>query len=192
MNTTYQNYLNSEDWLLKRITKFNKSKTKCCAVCGSRERLEVHHLFYRSDLKEAENTDLRIFCRICHETAHELIKLGVIKFKNKNHHSRFAITRNALVKYLSLYDSGINNVKPELGTSDMVTVTKEMLNYAKSKNGGYSSKQIKAIMPYAATKRGKVLDKEVFVKGWKGRMVGTEVPRETISQFINLKNKHLK
>ncbi len=99
----YKNYLKSDDWKQKKLKKFSKSggaKSKC-AICGSRERLEVHHLVYKN-LYDVELKDLRILCKRCHSLTHKLFKEGKIRFKNKNPQSRFAIIKTAVKKELRI------------------------------------------------------------------------------------------
>ncbi len=60
-------------------------------------------------------------------------------------------------------------------------VTKEIFDLGKSSNGSWSGKQL-ALFGVTIS----------FNKGWKRTIIGHHWPRETISQFINLKDKHLK
>jgi hypothetical protein len=53
----YQRYLQGGWWQRK------------CQVCGVRQRLEVHHLHYRS-LGREELGDLKVLCDACHDKAH--------------------------------------------------------------------------------------------------------------------------
>jgi 5-methylcytosine-specific restriction endonuclease McrA len=100
----YNDYLKSKDWREKKTSKHNRKGglKKRCAICGSREKLDVHHLSYKKELQAVEQKDLRIFCRRCHYLAHKLFKEGKIVFKNDNHHSRFALTKNAIKRELGL------------------------------------------------------------------------------------------
>jgi 5-methylcytosine-specific restriction endonuclease McrA len=99
MNRLYQDYLKSDDWLTKKYLK--KLRTNKCAICNSLENLDVHHLNYRG-LVDVELSDLRVLCRHCHFMAHELHKAGKIKFTSTNHHSRFALIKNAVKKELGI------------------------------------------------------------------------------------------
>lgn len=89
----YRQYLQSDDWKKKRARK--RAKRDRCAICGDTKRLDVHHLNYRN-WTDVQMSDLRVLCRRCHEVAHGLMKRGVIRFKSDSHHSRFAITKNAV------------------------------------------------------------------------------------------------
>jgi len=82
MNERYQQYLRSG--------------------CAATERLDIHHLSYRKDLTKVRQCDLRVLCRTCHDTAHELMKRGVLKFTSTDHHHRFTLTKTAVKKALRL------------------------------------------------------------------------------------------
>ena len=69
-----------------------------CAICSSRKSIELHHLFYRKRWEDAELSDLRWLCDICHETIHELIRKGLTFPKPDNHNSCFQISKIAVEK----------------------------------------------------------------------------------------------
>jgi len=98
------NYLKSVDWKNKREAKLNRKlgTKKRCAICASGEHLNIHHLSYLPDLTKVEQKDLRVLCRRCHSLTHELFKNGKLKFKSKNHHSRFVLTKTAVKKELGI------------------------------------------------------------------------------------------
>ena len=98
----YKNYLNSSDWKLKRKAKL--ATTRRCAICGSEENIDIHHLIYK-DLFNVERKDLRVLCRRCHFLTHDLFDKGLIKFNSTNHNSRFTLIKTAVKKYL-----GISNI----------------------------------------------------------------------------------
>ena len=91
----YKEYLKSDHWKQLRA----KKRRYRCAICASTENLDTHHLIYKN-LYDVETSDLRKLCRICHYTAHALMKKGKIRFRSTNHHSRFAITKAAVKKEL--------------------------------------------------------------------------------------------
>lgn len=96
-------YLNSDEW--KHIKNQKESRTeKRCSICGlCHGGVDLHHLFYRKDLSETETSDLRWLCRKCHETAHELMRRGKLKFKKpNNHHSVFQVTKYAVQSALGI------------------------------------------------------------------------------------------
>ena len=58
-------------------------------------------------------------------------------------------------------------------------VTETILNDGKSRNGGWSMKQLN------------LLGVNCLVKGWKRRIIGTDVPKSNIDRFLSLKDAHL-
>jgi len=96
----YQDYLNSAHWKNLRSKKYSKKK-RSCAICGSSERLEVHHLIYKN-LTDVETSDLRVLCHRCHFLAHDLMKAGKIVFKSEGDNSRFATIKYYVKKKLGI------------------------------------------------------------------------------------------
>jgi len=200
MNTNYKKYLESDDWKQKRKTKYRKSRTKKCAICMAWEDLHVHHLIYKPNLKDVENCDLRILCARCHKVTHDLIDSGVIKFRSEKHNSRFSTIKNHVKIHLDLYPTkeerqlkrkerdAYLKTKSEpkkifkVEHPEIVEVlTEKHLIRGLSKMGGYSLAQLRLFGFDNFPK-----------KGWQKMVIGQEWPKETVSQFINLKNKHLK
>lgn len=103
----YQQYLQSDHWRQLRAEKRRKvSKSKDgrirCSICASTERVETHHLFYRG-IYDVDTSDLRLLCRRCHQTAHEIIAEGALaNCCHKSHHSVFAVTKHLVKKRLGL------------------------------------------------------------------------------------------
>ena len=67
----YDEYLLTDHWkeLRKRIhAKYNNK----CAICGSSDNLEVHHITYERKGEELDE-DLALLCKKCHMTQHKLI-----------------------------------------------------------------------------------------------------------------------
>jgi hypothetical protein len=99
----YRAYLKSRDWSHKRAKKFRRSQW--CAICGSDEQLQVHHLFYRPKLNKTQQSDLRILCDRCHKIGHELIAAHKIKInlsQIRNHGECFNILRKGVLKHLGV------------------------------------------------------------------------------------------
>lgn len=67
----YGEYLVSPWWKTKRGQKL-KSVGNRCQRCNNQERLQVHHLHYRSLWRE-KNSDLEVLCRGCHQKEHECL-----------------------------------------------------------------------------------------------------------------------
>jgi hypothetical protein len=70
---SYNEYINSKDWLKKKIEFFKFLKAsklkRVCDICGCKKRLHVHHLSYKNFMNE-EMTDLQLLCYACHKTKH--------------------------------------------------------------------------------------------------------------------------
>ena len=100
--TEYQQYLQSDHWKSFKSAK-EKLRSKRCSICADERRVELHHLFYRLDLIGVKLSDTRWLCRACHQTTHDLIKAGKLLFpKPDNHHSCFALTKNAVKKAMGM------------------------------------------------------------------------------------------
>jgi 5-methylcytosine-specific restriction endonuclease McrA len=96
----YRIYLKSQDWRDKRHAKL--LRTRRCGICGSTDRLDVHHLNDR-DLVDVALTDLRVLCHRCHFLAHDLYRAGKIKFRNDNHLSRWQLLKCAVKQELGIF-----------------------------------------------------------------------------------------
>lgn len=96
----YQQYLKSEHWkklrARKRRTGGKIGGKSCCGICASTEQIETHHLRYKN-IYDVTTSDLRLLCRQCHETAHELMKSG-LKMNSTSHHGLFSIIKAAVKK----------------------------------------------------------------------------------------------
>lgn len=91
----YADYLKTDHWKWLRSRKRNR----CCAICGVKgQPLDRHHLNYRH-LFDVQKSDLRNLCRACHETAHHLLRTGILVYRSESNHSRFSLTKNAVKKY---------------------------------------------------------------------------------------------
>jgi len=92
---SYKEYLLSDDWKEKRRKKLRS--TNKCGICASTKQLDVHHLNYRN-WTDVQQSDLRVLCRKCHFLAHDLEKSSQLVYRNKNHHSRWALLKDAVKK----------------------------------------------------------------------------------------------
>jgi hypothetical protein len=68
----YRDYLQTDHWKEVRAQMLKRAGHKC-SLCGSRERLNVHHNNYQS-LGDERWEDLAVLCRPCHGKFHD--KLG--------------------------------------------------------------------------------------------------------------------
>ncbi len=195
MNTKYQDYLKSDDWKKKRRSKHKAGKK--CALCMSGTELHIHHLQYRN-LVDVEKNDLRVLCSSCHKKVHDLIDSGKLVFKSDNSTKRFKQVYKVFKKYhpecLESLKLGIEKKRLirekyqkieifEAKNPEIVqVVTKKIIDMGKSFQGGWNGKQM-LLFGFKDTSK---------CKGWQKMVIGQEWARETVSQFINLKNKHLK
>jgi hypothetical protein len=97
----YKTYLRSDHWKELRRRKYSKCPNRC-AICGSAENLQLHHLQYRS-IYDVETSDLRCLCGMCHKTFHDLAGSGQLRITSDNHHGIFCQTKTAVKKARGLY-----------------------------------------------------------------------------------------
>ena len=70
MRAKYTDYLKSPEWKKIRNSVLERDNFRC-AVCGSTDGLNIHHITYENIFNEQENlSDLVTLCRKCHETIH--------------------------------------------------------------------------------------------------------------------------
>lgn len=65
----YREFLKSAFWQAIRLLAIRRDR--CCVECGSSKKLQVHHLFYRSNWYSTELSDLVTLCKSCHESKHK-------------------------------------------------------------------------------------------------------------------------
>jgi 5-methylcytosine-specific restriction endonuclease McrA len=75
---TYKEYLLTDWWREKRKLKLKQVGSKC-QRCGSKKKLNVHHLRYNdrnnhSVLFRERMRDLEVLCEICHQKEHGFIQ----------------------------------------------------------------------------------------------------------------------
>ena len=71
MGKAYREFLNSPEW--KAISSLRKEMDgNQCTVCGSTEKLEVHHIKYENDKRYGilRLANLTTLCRKCHQEEH--------------------------------------------------------------------------------------------------------------------------
>lgn len=64
----YREFLRSGFWL--ELSARKKEKVGRCERCKARDRLQCHHILYRSDWYESVEDDLIVLCRRCHAKEH--------------------------------------------------------------------------------------------------------------------------
>ncbi len=67
-NKKYSKYLHTKEWVSKR-NKIREER-KCCELCGSTDKLQVHHLTYEN-LGNEKDEDLMLLCENCHNLEHK-------------------------------------------------------------------------------------------------------------------------
>lgn len=74
MNTNnYYKYLKSPEWKVKTL-QINAIYNHKCALCQSKDKLNVHHITYRH-LYYEPLADLILLCKPCHTLLHNLVDL---------------------------------------------------------------------------------------------------------------------
>lgn len=64
----YDDYLQTPEWRQRSVAVRGRAGWRC-ELCGSRDRLQVHHLTYRRRGDELP-ADLQVLCGPCHRQAH--------------------------------------------------------------------------------------------------------------------------
>ena len=68
-NIPYSEYLQTEHWKNIRERALLRANHKC-RMCGSKEKLQVHHNTY-NNIGNERNEDLTVLCKECHEFLHD-------------------------------------------------------------------------------------------------------------------------
>lgn len=68
----YRSFLSSFVWKKLRVDVLNRDGCECC-LCGSKDKLAVHHLLYRKFFKDfwTEPLNLVVVCQRCHCSIHK-------------------------------------------------------------------------------------------------------------------------
>jgi hypothetical protein len=64
----YELFLESKWW--RDLSRRKRRSVGKCEVCGTTERLQSHHKFYRENWFDTQEGDLRVLCRQCHKKEH--------------------------------------------------------------------------------------------------------------------------
>lgn len=64
----YSDYIQSPEWK-KKVARIKELRNNRCEVCGSKEKLQVHHLTYKTLGKEKDE-DLQLLCGKHHMEVH--------------------------------------------------------------------------------------------------------------------------
>lgn len=64
----YREFIKSAFWI--ELSAARRSLVNGCERCGSGDRLQCHHKFYRSNWYDTQPEDLIVLCRRCHAKVH--------------------------------------------------------------------------------------------------------------------------
>ncbi len=107
----YHQYLNSDEWKIKRLEVINK-KWCNCEKCWSDKDIQIHHWTYRRLYKE-EIKDLFVLCNNCHYELHKkywtinLLKVTIafikwVELKSKKKNKKIS-TNERIKQKIELY-----------------------------------------------------------------------------------------
>lgn len=137
----HKKYIQTEKWKLIRQQALERDGGKC-AICGSNNRLEVHHMTY-DNWKDEKLEDLVTLCKVCHRVVHDILTGKGDDFKVIYFDTIFL--KPALKNYrdLSVYYNIIRNSwSPFYNTKD---------KYAEIPKTGYSKMPLNYIMEDVVT-----------------------------------------
>lgn len=102
LNTAYSAYLRSEHWQNLRLEKLATCDA-VCHFCGIRSLSnDVHHVKYPSRLRDTQLRHLRVLCRDCHNTVHEVLREGPDINKLQTSALRWRITQQRVKRKLGM------------------------------------------------------------------------------------------
>lgn len=128
-------YLKSAEWAELKALKQSKTPRRC-AICRESGPVDLHHLFYRENLCDAQTSDLRWLCRRCHTVAHDLIDRGILVFRREwSHHAMFGATKTRVIQEIKILKVGAKN------TPAAVTAIESM----KTPKGGWTKESLQLL-----------------------------------------------
>lgn len=117
----YKDYLLSDDWKIRRECRLQMDGFEC-ALCGSSEKLNVHHKHYHNIFHEDVRRDLITLCQRCHSAYHgkgnpvetmdeSLDSIGVVDYEGtyylpKSHRDIIEILEAAMSDCLDEWEAG--------------------------------------------------------------------------------------
>lgn len=153
----YAEYLRGNWWQTKRKQKL-KSAGYQCFRCGAKNVMfQVHHLHYKT-LGREKNTDLQVLCRPCHIAAHP-----------EKH-------RTAEPKIEQVSVTIVVETTPPDYPIKTIILTKQIIQSVATGSIGFTSQQLLLLGVSIPP-----------TKGWKKRLVGTEITTENYQQLLSLK-----
>lgn len=158
----YREYLKSDDWKKKRAQKLRYGAT--CAVCATRDHLDVHHLTYRRWF-DVKKSDLRVLCRRCHALTHECIESGALKYRQgDSNESKWMLTSIAVRKAMARPE----NRPWSISTGGPFVITKRWILGFASPRGTWSREQLALLGVEPKPKKG-------WLSGLLGRTISDTV-----------------
>lgn len=83
MNNHYASLYNTPEWESKRKRIMARDDWRC-VLCGSNQKLNVHHLKYGKHPASIEDKYLETLCQVCHDERHEMNKEAIQLIKLQN------------------------------------------------------------------------------------------------------------
>lgn len=195
----YHTYLASDHWSELRIKKFQRVGFSCEA-CGSKKKLQAHHINYR-DLYDCTTDDLLALCDFCHASLHAILKSKSKTSKDFSAGQSVALILSGLpradkekpVRKLTKHERRKLRTLAKLGSPPLfplsvngkyagpvvfntVRVTDEFFKAGISETGGWNREQLSAIGIRWPLKHK-----------WKQRALGSTITREQADNFMRLK-----
>lgn len=65
----YRAYLQTAHWAFLKLRLYARRGRRCMA-CGSKKRIDAHHIRYREPITDCTEDDLMPLCRACHDCVH--------------------------------------------------------------------------------------------------------------------------
>lgn len=161
----YREFLQSPFW--KDISSQCKARDGRCKKCGSRQRLQAHHVFYPSDWFDTTLEHLITLCHFCHKEAHGI---------NRKHHRK---RRNKIPKVVIVDWESLNLARcaGQINRSIFLKLKKKFPQPFPAKKPNPPRKKVHAWWPgmYEGTPmpKGKIKGSRAgsFVTGSDGRLI---------------------
>lgn len=106
---TYKEFLKSRRWQIAKERLFMRDG-KLCKICGSSEKINVHHNNYNEANLSGSIRCLVVLCNTCHEEVHRIAKINgwyykrivrVMKRRFKKHGDRIIYHKRVVDKSLT-------------------------------------------------------------------------------------------
>jgi 5-methylcytosine-specific restriction endonuclease McrA len=99
----YVDYLKSQEWLnIKRVARTRPHYQKCF-LCGTTQRLEIHHRNYKWLGTKDAMRNLIALCRDCHQSVHDIARKQDITVAYASRKIRKEIMKKKKLNTMSLF-----------------------------------------------------------------------------------------